>query len=203
MDDSELEFQKIYDAYQPRILGYLVRLVGEYEAEDLTQEVFVKVNQALANFRGEAKLSTWIYRIATNTALDRLRSPSFRKRLSDDSIENGEAEIDDKDAWTGEKKPLVEQQLVRMEMNQCIRDFIDKLPENYRPVLVLSELEGKSNKEIAEILGVSLGTVKIRIHRAREKLKEELTLHCDSYWIEDNEFVPDLKRALGEFREAH
>src|SRR3989304_7037573 len=101
MHDSELEFQKVFDAYQPRILRYLARLVGEHEAEDLTQEVFVKVSQALKTFRGEAQLSTWIYRIATNAALDRLRSPSFprsdRKRLSEDSIEQGELEVDDRD----------------------------------------------------------------------------------------------------------
>ena len=145
MHDSELEFQKIFDAYQPRILRYLARLVGEHEAEDLTQEVFVKVSQALKTFRGEAQLSTWIYRIATNAALDRLRSPSFprsdRKRLSEDSIEQGELEVDDRDIWTGEKKPSVEQQHVRKEMNECIRDFIERLPESYRTVLVLSEME--------------------------------------------------------------
>ena len=60
MNDSELEFQKIYDAYQPRLLRYLVRLIGEHDAEDLTQEVFVKVNQALKTFRGESQLSTWL-----------------------------------------------------------------------------------------------------------------------------------------------
>jgi RNA polymerase sigma-70 factor (ECF subfamily) len=91
MDDSELEFQKIYDAFQPKILRYLIRLVGENEAEDVTQEIFVKVSQALENFRGESKLSTWLYRIATHAALDRLRSPSFQrivqKKLSDDSSE--------------------------------------------------------------------------------------------------------------------
>ena len=87
-------------------------------------------------------------------------------------------------------------------MNECIRDFIEKLPEAYRTVLVLGELEGLRNKEIAEILGVTLDTVKIRLHRAREKLKEELVAHCDSYWIEGNEFVPDLRYALEEFRKT-
>lgn len=200
MDNSEFEFQKIYDAFQPKILRYLIRLVGEHEAEDLTQEVFVKVSQALENFRGESKLSTWLYRIATNAAIDRLRSPLSQKRLSDDSIEQDETELDDRNAWTGEKKPLVEQQIVRKEMNDCIKDFIEKLPENYRTVLVLGELEGLSNKDVAEILGVTLDTVKIRLHRARERLKKELAANCDSDWIEGNEFIPDLKDALGDYR---
>lgn len=204
MDDSELEFQKIYDDFQPRILRYLIRLVGESEAEDVTQEIFVKVSQALENFRGESKLSTWLYRIATNTALDRLRSPSFQriaqKKLSDDSIEKSEVEPEDKDISTGEKTPSVEQQFVRKEMNKCIRDFIEELPENYRAVVVLSELEGLSNTEIAEILGVTLDTVKIRLHRARAKLKKELETHCDFYRDEANEFACDLKSAFKEFR---
>ena len=204
MDDGELEFQTIYDTFQPRIHRYLARLAGENEAEDLTQEVFVKVAQALDNFRGESKLSTWLYRIATNAALDRLRSPSFQRMaqigLADDLIETGEAEIEDRDVWTGEKTPSIEQQFVRKEMNECIRDFIEKLPESYRTVLVLSELEGLKNNEIADILGVTLDTVKIRLHRARKKLREELETHCDSYWLEDNEFVPDLRAAFEEPR---
>jgi RNA polymerase sigma-70 factor (ECF subfamily) len=204
MDDSELEFQKIYDAYQPNIHRYLTYLVGEHEAEDLTQEVFIKVSQALESFRGESKLSTWLYRIATNTGIDRLRSPSFRRipqeGLLTVSLENGEAKFDVKNVWTGEKPPSTEQELVRKQMNECIKDFIEKQPENYRTVLVLSELEELGNQEIAEILGVTLGTVKIRLHRAREKLKEELWAHCEPYWVEENEFVPDLNYIFKEFR---
>ncbi len=202
MDDSELDFQKIYDAFQPKILRYLARWVGEDEAEDLTQEVFVKVGQALENFRGESKLSTWLYRIATNAALDRLRSPSFQRitqnGISNIPVEHVEAEIADRNAWTGEKVPVPEQQIVRKEMNECILGFMEKLPENYRTVLMLGEFEGLRNNEIAEILGVTLGTVKIRLHRARERLREELAANCDSSWVEENEFLPDLKVALAE-----
>ena len=81
-------------------------------------------------------------------------------------------------------------------MNECIQGFITKLPENYRTILVLSEFDGFKNDEIAKILGVSLETVKIRLHRGREKLKEVLGEHCEPYWIEDNEFVPELKRTM-------
>ena len=66
MSNDEIEFQKVHDTFRLKIYRYLSRLVGEHEAEDLTQEVFLKVSQALGNFRGESKLSTWIYRIATN-----------------------------------------------------------------------------------------------------------------------------------------
>ncbi|MBK8781314.1 MAG: sigma-70 family RNA polymerase sigma factor [Anaerolineales bacterium] len=186
MSANESEFQKIYDAFQPKILRYLTHLASESEAEDLTQETFVKIHQRLENFRGESQLSTWIYRIATNTALDRLRSPSFQRAAQISLSENlDETELADKVICPEDKKPLIEKQLIREEMNECIRGYIEKLPENYRTVLVLSEWVGLKNNEIAEILGVTLDAVKIRLHRAKTKLKEELETHCEFYWVEE------------------
>ena len=122
MGVGELDFQKIYDTYQPRILRYLVRLVGEHESEDLAQEVFVKISQALMTFRGESQLSTWLYRIATNAAIDKIRTASFRQDaelgLLDDSNET-----EGKDVWTGEETPSLEQQLMRKEMYECFCEF--------------------------------------------------------------------------------
>lgn len=197
MDKDGLGFEYIHETFRPKIHRYLIHMVGDYEAEDLTQEVFVKVSQALENFRGEAGISTWLYRIATNAALDRVRSPSFRRAVQDrpvdDLIDHDGVEIDDQNTWTGEKVPSVEPQVYRKEMNECILDFVMSLPESYRAVLVLGEFEGLRNNEIAEILGLTPGTVKIRLHRAREKLKEKLAANCDSSWVDGNEFVPELK----------
>ncbi len=178
-----MDFPTIYDTYQPKIRRYLIRLVGESEADDLTQEVFVKVNNSLAEFREEASLSTWVYRIATNSALDKLRSPAFHR---------SEPQIEDDDSGTSGKQPSAEQQVVRKQMDECLQSYMDRLPETQRTVFLLSELEGLKNKEIADILGISLGAVKIRLHRAKESLKADLMAHCDSYWVEDNEFVPNL-----------
>ena len=177
MNDSDLEFQKIYAAYQPRILRYLVRLVGEHEAEDLTQEVFVKVSHALKAFRGESQLSTWIYRIATNAAIDKTRTPSFRQDARTSSLDDSD-EAENQEVWTAEETPSLEQLLMRKEMYQCFESFVERLPVNYRTVVVLSELEQLTNNEIAEILGVSLDVVKIRLHRGRARLLEELKTHC-------------------------
>jgi RNA polymerase sigma-70 factor (ECF subfamily) len=189
MFTSQLEFQNIYTDFQPKILRYLCRLVGEDEAEDLAQETFVKVGSALDSFRGESKLSTWLYRVATNTAIDRLRSPAFQRASEEvfleDPLENCGSQADDRDPWTGEKKPSVEQKLVRDEMNACLLGQIEKLPEIYRTVFVLSELEGLANQEITEILGVTIDTVKIRLHRAREKLRDQILSHCEFYWVEE------------------
>ena len=186
MSASELDFPKIYETFQPKILRYLSHFIGDNEAEDLTQETFVKVHRSLENFRGDSQLSTWIYRIATNTAMDRLRSPSFhcvdQASMSD---ELGEAKIFDGLSFSEGQKPPIEKELIRDEMNDCIRGYIEQLPEDYRAVLVLSEYEGVKNNEIAEILGVTLDTVKIRLHRAKEKLKKELESHCEFYWVEE------------------
>ena len=200
MTDNNLDFHGIYETFHPKIARYLEHMVGRRDSEDLTQEVFVKVNQALKTFRGESQLSTWIYRIATNAALDKLRSPSFRqtgqKSISEDSIAESEIEIVDKDAWTGEKTPSVETSLIRKEMNECIRGIVNNLPENYRTVVVLSELEGFKDHEIAEILRVTTHTAKIRLHRARARLKKELETHCDFYRDERNEFACDPKNTM-------
>lgn len=192
-----LEFEQIYAEFRPKIHRFLMGVLGEYEAEDLTQEVLLKVNRSLDTFRGESELSTWIYRIATNAALDRLRSPSFQrieqKCATNPAVTDMESENDDIARQLEEKAPLVEHQVYRKEMNECILGYVNSLPETYRIVLVLREFEELSNNAIAEILGVTLDTVKIRLHRAREKLKVMLAQNCGSEWVEGNEFVPELK----------
>src|SRR5512141_1813229 len=98
-------FQVIYDEFHTRILRYMQRMVGDADAEDLTQEAFAKVAGALAGFRGDAQLSTWIYRIATNTALDRLRALPKSQTLE---LEEAEDELPDQNVWTGEHEPTPE-----------------------------------------------------------------------------------------------
>jgi RNA polymerase sigma-70 factor, ECF subfamily len=195
------EFQNIYDTFHDKIRRYLTGLVSETEAEDLTHEVFIKINNSLRSFRGSSGLSTWIYRIATNTALDRLRSRDFKRSVQERHlVGEDELAIEDKDLWTGRKAPLPDKQLIRKEMNACIRSFIDGLLPDYRSVIVLGDLEEFKNHEIAAILGISLDTVKIRLHRARAMLRKQLGTHCSFYRDEQNELACDLRSALIEFR---
>lgn len=177
MQMGELQFQEIYTTFQPKVLRYLMHLVGKHDAEDLTQEVFVKIDQRLKTFRGEAQLSTWVYRVATNAALDRLRSTSFRQESQTDSLDDSN-DAACEDIRSVEEVFSFEQQLMRQEMHQCFGSFVRDLPANYRTVVVLSELEEMTNKEIAEILNLSLDTVKIRLHRGRSRLLRELKSHC-------------------------
>ncbi len=195
--ETELDFEAIHSTFRPRIHRYLTRIVGVREAEDLTQEVFVKVSQGLKTFRGESQLSTWVYRIATNTAIDTKRSSAYKQ--SERSAEMDESvDIESKAVGASERTPSTQQQVERQEMNQCIRGFVEKLPQNYRTVVVLSELEGMNNNEIADILGITLDNVKIRLHRAKDALKKELQKHCEFYHNELNEFSCDLKSAYEE-----
>lgn len=194
MVGDPLNFQEIYDEYHPKLLRYLARLVGGTEAEDLAQEVFLRIDRALKTFRGDSKVSTWVYQIATNAALDKMRSPHFREKHKKIlPIEAIEGNPEDKHLFWVEETVSTDQKVILKEMNGCIREIIETLPGDYRSAIVLSELEGLKNQEIAEVLGVSLQTVKIRLHRGRALLKKELSTACVFYRDERNEFVCDRK----------
>lgn len=189
------DFEPIYAEFRPKILRYLTGLVGPDEAEDLSQIVFLRVHSALDGFRGEASLGTWIYRIATNAALDQLRSRSNSqtKEVASDTAEAADGPEQPGDLAGETAEPSAEAAFIREEMNACVRSYVDALPESYRTVVVLSEFEGFKNREIAEILGISLDVVKIRLHRARRELKQRLEAGCDFDRTETNALACDRK----------
>jgi RNA polymerase sigma-70 factor (ECF subfamily) len=187
-------FQKIHDEFRPRIHRYLSRMVGETEADDLAQEVFVKIDKALPGFRGASSLSTWIYRVATNTALDHLRSAASRNSSRNDELPDGDEPLRGEADVEESKSALPpDSLLIQKDMNDCIRSLVDGLPELYRTVLVLSDLEGLTNAEIAGVVGVSLDAVKIRLNRARTKLRNEMEKKCVFYRDERNELACDRR----------
>lgn len=190
---SEIRFKAIFDEYHPKILRYLVRIVGPNDAEDLTQEVFERVSRGLSGFQGQSSLSTWIYRIATNAAIDRTRSAPYRYEREHRPLEDEMAH--DASGVPVTPTPTVTDRLViRKQMSDCVNEFIDNLPPDYRTVIVLSEMEGMANKEIAEILNISLDTAKVRLHRARARLREALKQGCDFYHDDENTLVCDRKQ---------
>ena len=193
MDRVTEDFEAIYTSYHPRIVRYLTRLVGPDPAEDLTQEVFLRVSRGLPEFKGTAKLSTWIYRIATNVATDRLRTKSFKQAQSGKAVTPQDAPLDDVGALPDEKNSSLERQLMRDQMSSCVHDYINALPRNYRAVVILSDIEGLMNQEIAEVLNVTVDTVKIRLHRGRAQLREKLRKGCSFDRDENNILVCDPK----------
>ena len=187
-----MEFEEIYEEFHPKILNYLARLMGPNEAEDTAQVVFAKVSRGLDSFKGQSKLSTWIYRIATNTAIDKLRSPAHRHASGQIPLEDSTAVENNTSTITRSQTPI-DQNVIRKEMSACVREYVDRLPPDHRTVLVLSELEGFKNKEIADILMITLENVKVRLHRARARLKQELDDGCDFYHTEEGTFACDRK----------
>jgi RNA polymerase sigma-70 factor, ECF subfamily len=186
IENSAFDFEQIYIEFYPQIHRYMVSLIGSKEAEDVTQEVFIKAGKSLGTFRNESQISTWLYRIATNAAVDRMREASFRRELLAEPTEHGQAEM-----GAG-----IEEKVARTATNECIRGVIEALPENYRVPVILSELEGLQNQEIAEILGLSLEVVKVRLHRGKARLKKELQNYCQFSRDERNELTCDPKETV-------
>ena len=184
MENCSLDFEQIYREFYPLIHRYLIRCVGRKEAEDLAQEVFIKAGKSLDAFRSEAQVSTWLYRIATNAAIDRMRQPTFQR-------ENDSIPMEPELAGDGHS---LENDALRRATNVCIRGVIDSLTENYRVPVILGELQGLSNQQIAEVLGLSLDVVKVRLHRGKARLKQELQNQCQFSHDERNELTCDPKR---------
>ncbi|MBJ6727768.1 sigma-70 family RNA polymerase sigma factor [Geomesophilobacter sediminis] len=180
------DFAAVYREFQPKIQRYLTNLVGEADAPDLAQVVFLKVSRSLDGFREEASLSTWIYRIATNAALDHRRA--LRHQGAEELLDE-EAVADLPDAGAERS----DQRLIREEMSDCVRAMVDRLPDAYRTVLLLSEFEELSNPEIAGVLDLSLDVVKIRLHRARTRLREAMRVQCTFYRDERSALMCDRK----------
>jgi RNA polymerase sigma-70 factor (ECF subfamily) len=180
-------FRTLYDANHNRVHRLLGRIVGPQEAEDLTQIVFAKATRALPQFRGDAQASTWLYRIAANTASDWLRSRSAREakltvHLSDvpddaTSRASGSAAVPDMPSSP-------EQKLVRKDMRDCIRGELGRLPEANRQVLILGELGGLTDDEVAQTLGISRANAKVRLHRARAQMRKAIAARCEFYRVE-------------------
>jgi RNA polymerase sigma-70 factor (ECF subfamily) len=194
---EDLNFLNIYEEFYPKILHYLKRMVGDNDADDVAQEVFDKISRNLDDFKGESKISTWVYRIATNTVLDKLRSSPYRRSPAGPLAPLPVEIIDMREKATAaiKNKPQPpDQQLIRDEMSECIREFVDNLPADYRTIIILNELEGFTNKEIADILQISFNNAKIRLHRARARLKKMLEEGCDFYHDDRSELACDRKQ---------
>jgi len=195
MTTQNYNFQQIHEAYRAKITRYLTKLAGEEAAEDLCQEVFVKVDKGLKDFRAEANISTWIYRIATNTYHDHVRGRAFKQQKKEQLCPTEDMEtLGGETLGIAAQSQIAEQGVIREEMIACIRGYMDQLPENYRVVLLLSEDEGFKDREIAEILKIRLENVKIRLHRAKARLKELLEDNCEFYLDDQSDVACDRKQ---------
>jgi RNA polymerase sigma-70 factor (ECF subfamily) len=198
MNERDPGFRALYDEHSPGIRRYLSRLVGGADAEDLTQEVFARAHRAMATRRGESLVSTWLYRIATNAAIDRLRAASRREipvgAPADPSVE-AEPEAGCESASCDAQD--ADSHVIRAEMRHCILDLVERLPPVHREVILLGELRDLRDQEIAYALGITLEAAKMRLHRARGELRKLLAASCDLYRDERNELACDRKPSGG------
>jgi RNA polymerase sigma-70 factor (ECF subfamily) len=178
---DEAAFEQVVRSYGGRLLAVARRIVGsEEDARDAVQDAFMNAFKSLDRFEGNAKLSTWLHRIVVNAALMRLRT---RKRRPEQSIEtmlptfleDGHHE----ERFQSWEEP-VDKLLERAENRELVRQQIDALPEGYRTVLVLRDIEGLDTEETANVLGLSVNATKIRLHRARQALRTLLAPHFRS-----------------------
>jgi RNA polymerase sigma-70 factor (ECF subfamily) len=158
-------FEELVMTYQHRVFGVALRMLGNRaEAEEVAQEAFVRAHRALGDFRGDAKLSTWLYAITSRLCLNRLASGERRlTRQGEDAL-----------LRLSDAGPRPDAALERRELETALGQAIAELPEDRRIVVVLRDLEGLSYEEIAQVLELELGTVRSRLHRARADLKEKL-----------------------------
>jgi RNA polymerase sigma-70 factor (ECF subfamily) len=158
-------FEELVTTYQHRLFGVALRMLGSRaEAEEIAQETFLRAHRALGEFRGEARLGTWLYAIASRLCLDRLASASRRHETPDETA------LQQQPAEGADAAAVLEQR----ELQAALHDAVAALPEERRIVVVLRDLEGLAYEEIAEVLGLPLITVRSRLHRARLDLKAKL-----------------------------
>jgi RNA polymerase sigma-70 factor (ECF subfamily) len=161
-------FEVLVRTHQDRVYDFCVRMLSDREeAFDLTQEIFISVHRHMDKFRADAKLTTWLYRIARNHCLNRLKHLKRRGRgVTDEYGETNELSITQ--SLGGSEAP--DENLARKKGRELVHRAIEQLDEEQRALVVLRDVEGLSYEEIMEITELPEGTVKSRLHRAREKL---------------------------------
>jgi len=167
------DFKSIVENYQEKVRSTCFRFVNNHDdADDVAQEVFIQVYDSLSHFRNESQLSTWIYRIAVNKSLDFIRKKRRKKRFAQLTSLFRNDDEGEEIFLPVEGNP--QQDLEEKERKQILDLAIDKLPDNQKSAITLSKSEGFNNKEIAEIMNLSLSAVEALIHRAKQNLQKQL-----------------------------
>ncbi|APF20690.1 sigma-70 family RNA polymerase sigma factor [Caldithrix abyssi] len=165
-------YDQLMEMYHDAVFNIILRMVhNRQEAEDLTQETFIKAYNSINSFNEEYAFSTWLFKIATNHCIDFFRKRKLVTYSMDEPIKYKDDEIAHEYA---DSDPTVDKKMVDGEKSNIIKQAIEQLPDKYRMAIILRHHEEKSYEEIAEILNLPLGTVKARIFRAREMLKKIL-----------------------------
>ena len=172
---NEYAFEVLVSRYQDKLVNYVNRLIHDYDmAVDLAQEAFVRVYRNANRYRGEYQFSTWLYRIATNLAIDEIRRRKRKGRFFFYNV-TGRFQEGDGTFPLPDLGDSPERSLVRSEKLERLQRAIDSLPQKYRLAFILKEVQELSYQEISTILKISLGTVKSRVYRAKMLLRQKLS----------------------------
>lgn len=181
--DGDLDaFEELVKRYEGKVYTVAYRFMGNHaDASDLAQEAFIKAFQALTSFRGDSSFATWLYRITANACRDEIRKQHRQKKLSlEEMISHGGGSYP-----VAGTEPSPEESLERWELHDLVQKQLNGLSGDHRLILVMRELQGMSYEEIAASLDCTLGTVKSRLNRARQALKQRVLAHRELFDIND------------------
>lgn len=168
-------FNELMGMHERRMYAVALKTCNNHEdAQDCLQEAMLRIFKSISGFKGQSSFSTWVYRITMNTCLDELRKRKNRPNTSLDSLlDSGWSPSDDRDS--------PEKHTIRMVKQQYLHKFMEELPEDMRAAVILRDVEGYAYEDIAGLLGANVGTIKSRISRGREKLREKILSHPELF----------------------
>ncbi len=175
MVDDSLAFEDLIKRYNTPLFNYLSKLAGD-RAEDLLQETLLRVSRNYHSLRDASSAKAWMFKIATNVAMDHFRSRRLDLRCDDSES----AQIPDSCSKSAEESLIID------EMNECISRVIAALPHTYRVVMLLFHFEGLTIDEIASACDLTPSAVKVRLHRGKRLLRDSLNNACDFYYDDDS-----------------
>ena len=172
-------FNELLGMHENRMYAVCLRMCGNHEdAQDCLQEAMLRVYRAISGFKGQSTFSTWLYRVTMNTCLDELRRKKNKQSTSLDGLLDA--------GWSpSDERDTPERHAVRSEMRTEVQRVISELPEDMRAAIVLRDIQGFSYEEISQMLNINVGTIKSRISRGREKLREKFLAKSELFDRED------------------
>lgn len=172
-------YRELFETYNSLVFNVCHRILGNRaDAEDVTQDVFLRAYDALPGFRGEARLSTWLYRIAVHLSLNRQRRRKRERWLALEFLEEPENELPSRDIVSSDDTPDIIAE--KRERTQFVQTAMSALPEEQRVALILRHYEGLSYEEIADVMQTSVASVESRLHRAKRNLAKKLVPLLDN-----------------------
>jgi RNA polymerase sigma-70 factor, ECF subfamily len=176
---DELSFNELLTRYSEKVHNLAMRITrNEEDAEEILQDVFVTVHKKIDKFEGKSAFSSWLYRVTANTAFMKLRK---RRQAPAVSLEEFGASV--RDSWVSKKSEDCDVDYIssRHELRAALEDAVEHLPEEYRTIFVLRDVDGLSSQEVGQILDISIPAVKSRLHRSRLMLRKRLQKYYEEY----------------------